>query len=73
MAAALEAVCAARDAALVTIAAHAEAAQVKEKVCLTFSSGHMLEYHEFLKPRRFPFCRRRSESVTMNRTRMIAV
>jgi hypothetical protein len=47
MATALEAVRAARDAALVTIAAHAEAPQVKEKVRLKSSLSYMFEYHKF--------------------------
>jgi hypothetical protein len=45
--AALEAVRAARDAALVTIAAHAEAPQVKEKVRTKFSMSQMLQCHGF--------------------------
>ena len=40
MTAALEAVRAARDAALVTIAAHTEAPQVKEKVRMKFSESY---------------------------------
>jgi hypothetical protein len=47
MAAALETVRAARDAALVTIAAHVEAHQVKDKVGMKSSFSHMLEYHKF--------------------------
>ena len=46
MAAALEAVRAARDAALVTIATYAEVPQVKEKVRLNFSLSPALGYHE---------------------------
>lgn len=45
MAAALEAVCAARDAALLSIAAHTEGPQVKEKVRTKFFSSPILEYH----------------------------
>jgi hypothetical protein len=47
MTAALEAVRAARDTALITIATHAEAPQVKEKVRIDFLSSRTLEYHEF--------------------------
>jgi hypothetical protein len=45
MAAALESVRAARDAALLAIAAHTEGPQVKDKVGMKFFSGRILECH----------------------------
>jgi hypothetical protein len=54
MASALEAVRAARDAALITIAAHAEAPQVKEKVRTILFLSHMLQYHGFPKTSQTP-------------------
>jgi len=55
MAAALESVRAARDAALATIAAHAEAPQVEEKVRMKLPFlSHMLEYHEIPKSSQTP-------------------